>query len=169
MQSKTTRKKSKKAKKLPPNIKTSEEDTAATVAALMTPPTSPTSFGVTRSPTGPPTMALMAAGMAMVSAGDGELQNKLKKWKQSADTARFARLYSYLYLFNIMRWYVFSAPSSLTRKETVPQTRGRKIRLLIKDSLLSHKINSLPAEKVILLLTPAHRCRRNPPDFASGS
>ena len=33
--------------------------------------------------------AMVAAGMSMVSAGDGELQSKLKKWKQSADTARF--------------------------------------------------------------------------------
>ena len=35
--------------------------------------------------------ALLAAGMAMVSAGDGELQSKLKKWKRSADTDRSAK------------------------------------------------------------------------------
>ena len=46
--------------------------------------------------------AMVAAGMSMVSAGDGELQSKLKKWKQSADTARFGSSFALFYPVSII-------------------------------------------------------------------
>ncbi len=57
------------------------------------PPSLPQSPGLSSLPPAPASAlgsAVVAAGIAMVSAGDGELQNKLKKWKQSADTSRCA-------------------------------------------------------------------------------